>query len=134
MRRFALCTTLTLLACALAAPAASARLAVVVNGKTKVKVVDLGRKTVVARPDVGLPARGVALTLDGLRAYVVASGSTAGRLTAIDLVTRTVVGSVAVPPGARGVAIAPDGSRAYITSGGRRGTVTVVDLVTGGLR
>ena len=30
----------------------------VANGKTKVKVVDLGRKKVVARPDVGLPARG----------------------------------------------------------------------------
>ncbi|MGH2978532.1 MAG: hypothetical protein ACRDLQ_02705, partial [Solirubrobacterales bacterium] len=65
MRRLALFTTLTLFACALLAPAASARLAVVANGKTKVKVVDLGRKKVVARPDVGLPARGVALTLDG---------------------------------------------------------------------
>ncbi len=125
MRRFALLTTLTLFACALAAPAAPARLAVVANGKTQVKVVDLGRKKVVARPDVGLPARAVALSLDGLRAYVVASGSTAGRLAAIDLVSRTVVASVPVPPGARGVAIAPDGSRAYVTSGGRQGKVTV---------
>ena len=98
MRRFALFTTLTLLACALAAPAASARLAVVANGKTTVKVVDLDRKKVVARPDVGLPARAVALSLDGLRAYVVASGSTAGRLAAIDLVSRTVVASIPVPP------------------------------------
>ena len=124
-------TTLALFACALAAPAAPARLAVVANGKTQVKVVDLGRKKVVARPDVGLPARAVALSLDGLRAYVVASGSTAGRLAAIDLVSRTVVASIPVPPGARGVAIAPDGSRAYVTSGGRQGKVTVVDLVTG---
>src|SRR6185436_1775475 len=100
MRRFALFTTLTVFACALFAPTASARLAVIANGKTKVKVVDLGRKKVVARPDVGLPARGVALTLDGLRAYVVASGSTAGQLTAIDLVTRTVVARFTVPAGA----------------------------------
>ena len=99
MRRFALLTTLAVFACALLAAPASARLAVVANGKTKVKVVDLGRKKVVARPDVGLPARAVALSLDGLRAYVVASGSTAGRLAAIDLVSRTVVASIPVPPG-----------------------------------
>ena len=109
MRRFAVFTTLALFACALLAAPASARLAVVANGKTQVKVVDLGRKKVVARPHVGLPARAVALTLDGLRAYVVASGSTAGQLTAIDLVTRTVVGDLPVPAGSRGVALAPDG-------------------------
>jgi len=104
MHRFLLAATpaLAALACALMAAPASARLAVVANGKPHVKVVDLGRKKVVARPDVGLPARAVALTLDGLRAYVVASSSSAGRLAAVDLVTRTVVGSVAVPPGARG--------------------------------
>ena len=57
----------------------------VANGKTQAKVVDLGQTVGTAR--CRLPARAVALTLDGLRAYVVASGSTAGQLTAISLVT-----------------------------------------------
>ena len=97
MHRVLLAATLAALAWALTAAPASARLAVIANGKPQVKVVDLGRKKVVARPDVGLPARAVTLTLDGLRAYVVASNSRAGRLAAVDHLTRTVIGSVAVP-------------------------------------
>ena len=57
MRRFALSTTVALLACVLLAPPAVARLAVVANGKSKVKIVDLGRKQVVARPDAGAARR-----------------------------------------------------------------------------
>ena len=53
--------TFALLALLLLGPAsaAQARLAVVTTGKSKVAIVDLGRKKVVARPDVGLPTRAV---------------------------------------------------------------------------
>src|SRR5437867_3323108 len=57
------------LACAvagilIAAPAASARLAVIATGKTRVSVVDLSRNQTVARPRVGLQTRAVALSSD----------------------------------------------------------------------
>ena len=86
-------------------PPAAARLAVVTTGKSHATIVDLGRKQVVARPGVGLPSRGVAVTIDGLRAYVVSSNGTAGRLTALDLQTRAAIGQIGVPAGARGVAL-----------------------------
>ena len=38
-----------------------------------------------------MPTRGVALSLDGLRAYVVSSNGSAGRLSVIDLQTRAIV-------------------------------------------
>src|SRR3954454_6543008 len=97
-RTFVLLTAL-FLALALA-PAASARLAVVTTGKPHAAIVDLGRKKVVARPDVGLPSRAVALSLDGLRAFVVSSNGSAGRLSVIDLQTRAVIGQLGVPVGA----------------------------------
>ena len=70
-----------------------------------------------ARPETGLPTRGVALSLDGLRAYVVSSNGSAGRLSVIDLQTRAIVAQIGVPAGARGVALSADGARAYVTSG-----------------
>ena len=113
-----------LLACAAllvpAAPAA-ARLAVVTTGKPEVAVVDLGRKQVLARPGVGLPSRGVALSLDGMRAYVVASDGSAGLLSTIELAGNTVVQRIPLPPLARQVALSADGARAYVTAGGGRG-------------
>src|SRR5688572_5169733 len=125
--------TFVLLICVFgtAAPAASARLAVVTTGKPNAAIVDLSRKQVVARPSVGLPSRGVAVTIDGLRAYVVSSNATAGRLTALDLQTRTAAGQIGVPAGARGVAISSDGLRAYVTSGNRAGRLSIVNLTTG---
>ena len=101
------------------------------TGKSKAAIVDLGRKKVIARPNIGLPTRDVALSLDGLRAYVVASDGAGGRLTAIDLQSRAIVGQLAVPAGARGVALSADGTRAYVTSGGRTGKLTVVNLLAG---
>ena len=102
--RFARLSGPTLLAFAallVAAAPAAARLAVVTTGKPEVAVVDLGRKQVLARPDVGLPSRGVALSLDGLRAYVVASDGSAGLLSTIDLAGNTVVQRIPLPAPAR---------------------------------
>ena len=132
--RFAL-RTFVLLTCmfSVAAPAASARLAVVTTGKSKAAIVDLGRKKVVARPDVGLPSRAVALTLDGLRAYIVSGNDSTGRLSVVDLQTRAIVAQIGVPAGARAVAVSGDGTRAYVTSGNRAGRLTVVDLTTGAI-
>src|SRR4051812_33677658 len=98
------CAVFLLLAGALAARPAEARLAVAATGTSTVAIVDLGAKRVVSRPEVGLATRDAALTRDGLRAAVVSSDSGAGRLTVIDLVTKGIAGQVAVPGGARGVA------------------------------
>ena len=130
--------TFVLLSCVFAvmvsgASPASARLAVVTTGKTKAAIVDLDRKKVTARPETGLPTRGVALTLDGLRAYVVSSTGSAGRLSVLDLQTRAIVGQLGVPAGARGVALSADGTRAYVTSGNRAGRLSIVNLTTGAL-
>src|SRR4051812_4494479 len=113
------------------APAASARLAVVTTGDRHVAIVDLGQKQVLARPDVGLPSRGAALTVDGARGYVVASSRSQAMLCGIDLASLTVVTRIALPDASRRVAVSADGARAYVTGGGRRGTLTVVDLVRG---
>ena len=93
---------------------------------------DLGRKKVVARPETGLPTRGVALSLDGLRAYVVSSnGSRRAPQRDRPADARGIVAQIGVPAGARGVALSADGTRAYVTSGGSAGRLTIVNLRTG---
>ena len=123
MRRFALRTTLTLLPARWSPPSASGA-----PGRGHDRQVE-GRDRR-PRPQEGggaarrRPAgRGVALTLDGLRAYVVSSGgSTAGALSAIDLATRAVVGADRrARRRARASRSSGDGTRAYVTSGGRAG-------------
>jgi hypothetical protein len=68
--RFGLAVAFACVVLAMHATPAAARLAVLTTGKPSATIVDLGRKQVVARPNLGLATRGVALTLDGLRAYV----------------------------------------------------------------
>jgi DNA-binding beta-propeller fold protein YncE len=124
------------LACAvagilIAAPAASARLAVIATGKTRVSIVDLSRKLVVAHPRIGLRTRAVALSSDGFRGYVASGKGAAGRLGVIDLPSRTVTARIALPGTARAVALSSDGTRAYVSGGGSAGRLFVVDLATG---
>src|SRR6187200_2160694 len=84
-----------------ATPAASARLAVVTTGKSRVAIVDLSTRHVLARPSVGLRSKGIAMSRDGLSAYVVSGDSHAGLLSVIDLSTRTVAAKIPVPAKAR---------------------------------
>ena len=126
------CTAILLAAGAaalLVPPAATARLAVVTTGKSTVAVVDLSSRKVLARPVVGLRSKGIAMSSDGLSAYVVSGDRRAGLLSVIDLSTRQVVAKIPVPAAARQVAVSEDGARAYVTAGGRRGRIAVVDLV-----
>src|SRR5688500_16817225 len=112
----------------LGASAASARLAVVTTGRSHVAIVDLSSRKVLARPTVGLRSKGIAMSRDGLSAYVVSGDNRAGLLSVIDLATRQVAAKIPVPAAARQVAISEDGTRAYVTAGGRRGRIAVVDL------
>lgn len=114
----------------LAAPEATARLAVVATGKGRAAIVDLSAKRVVARPWVGLRSRAVALTVDGMRAYVASGNGTSGRLGVVDLSTRTVIARVPLPDSPSGIALSPDDARAYVAAGGSSGRLVVVDLST----
>ena len=105
-----------------AAPAPSARLAVVTTGKAERRRSSTSGASRSSRGRTsGLRSRGVALSLDGMRAYVVSSDRVTGALSAIDLAARQIVGRVPLPGGARQVALSADGARAYVTSGGSRG-------------
>jgi len=99
-----------------------------------VAVIDTVTNTVVATIPVGDGPFGVAITPDGMRAYVANLGST---VSVINTVTNTVIATVPVGGSGRGVAITPDGARVYISSNPLSvidtGTNTVVDTVLVGL-
>ncbi|HLM24430.1 MAG TPA: YncE family protein, partial [Pyrinomonadaceae bacterium] len=103
-----------------------------------VAVIDTVTNTVVATVPVGIGPFGVAITPDGMRAYVANLG---GTVSVIDTVTNTVIATVPVGDSPRGVAITPDGARVYVANAGSTslsvidtGTNTVVDTVLVGLR
>ncbi|WP_030980839.1 YncE family protein [Streptomyces sp. NRRL S-1824] len=74
-----------------------------------------------ATVNVGTNPVGVAITPDGLRAYVVNGGS--GNVSVIDTASNMVTATVGTNP--RGVAITPDGLHAYVTNIGS-GNVSVI--------
>ena len=71
--------------------------------------------------------RGVVVSSDGTRAYVVNANS--GTVSVIDTATNTVIKTITVGSNPQDVAVSPDGTRAYVTD--TDGTVSVVNTATG---
>jgi YVTN family beta-propeller protein len=97
-----------------------------------VSVIDTATNTVGATIPVGPNPQAVAITPDGIRAYVPGAGFTTSPgtlVSVIDTATNTAVATIPVGLFPSGVAIAPDGSRAYVTNG-LDSTVSVIDTAT----
>jgi YVTN family beta-propeller protein len=77
------------------------------SGSSNVSVI--AGRTVVATVTVGLNPKGLAITPDGLHAYVVNKGS--NNVSVIATATNTVVATVTVGLKPTGVAVAPGGTR-----------------------
>jgi RHS repeat-associated protein len=90
-------------------------------------VIDLVTRQVVATIGVGSYPRGIALSADGVYAYVTNTGSS--NVSVIDLVTRQVVATIGVGSYPWGIALSPEGAYAYVTNTGSS-NVSVIDLVT----
>ena len=102
-----------------------------------VAVIDTVTNTVVATVPVGNGPFGLAITPDGMRAYV---ANADGTVSVIDTVTNTVIATVPVGGDPFGVAITPDGARVYVANSGSTsvsvidtGTNTVVDTISVGV-
>ncbi|MEU9048496.1 YncE family protein, partial [Kitasatospora sp. NPDC048343] len=76
---------------------------------------------------VGSFPTGVAITPDGLHAYVTNEGD--NTVSVIDTATNTVTATVVVGTGPFDVAVTPDGLHAYVTNEGDN-TVSVIDTAT----
>ncbi|HET9529122.1 MAG TPA: hypothetical protein VFQ92_02130, partial [Blastocatellia bacterium] len=76
---------------------------------------------------VGVHPTGIAITPDGLRAYVV--NQVSRTVSVIDLSTDAVIATIGVGDTATKVAITPDGSRAYVTNQSDN-TVSVIATAT----
>ncbi len=83
--------------------------------------------TVNATIDVGEQPRGVAVSPDGTRAYVV--NEVDGTVSVIDTATNTVTTAITVGDFPKSVAFHPDGTRAYVTNAAD-GTVSVINTAT----
>ena len=99
-----------------------------------VSVIKTSTNAVVATVTVAGGPRGVAITPDGKKAYVVSVGCSTNCLSVINTATNTVTAQASVFGAA--IAISPNGTRAYIASSGcntpgcLHGTVTVVNTAT----
>jgi YVTN family beta-propeller protein len=71
----------------------------------------------------------IAITPDGLFAYVTVGGSGANEVTVIDMTTNLVAEHIPVGDRPRGVAITPDGSKVYVANWGGP-TVSVISTTT----
>ena len=122
---------LALLALLAFCSSASARDAYVANsGNGTVSVIDTSKNAVVGAIPVGGEPVDVAITPNGLNAWVVdAAGNS---VSVIDTRTRSVVqGPISVGLAPRGIAITPNGGRVYVTNSGED-TVTVLSTATFG--
>ncbi|CAJ37958.1 putative Ig domain-containing protein [Methanocella arvoryzae] len=88
-----------------------------------VVVLDAYYGTYIYTIPVGIDPRGIAVSPDGLTAYVANYGS--GTVSVIDTTSKTVKANVTVGANPYGVAINGDGSRVYVTNYGS-GTVSVI--------
>jgi YVTN family beta-propeller protein len=102
-----------------------ARLYVTNFAHDTVSVINTLTNTVVDTITVGQSPWGIAITLDGKRAYV---ANTSGTISVIDTGTNAVIDTITDSDGPFGVAITPDGTRAYVSN--TEGTVSVVDTRT----
>jgi YVTN family beta-propeller protein len=119
-------------------PAQAAPFAYVTNGSDDtVSVIDTATNTVVATVAVEEGARGVAVSPDGARVYVVSGDvdTVPDKASVIDTATNLVTATVEVGLDATGVATSPDGTRVYVTNKGRSdvagsAAVSVIDTAT----
>lgn len=96
-----------------------------------VNVIDTNTDTLVASIAVGGGPSGIAITPDGLRAYVTNFDNNS--VSIIDTVNRVVIGSpitAGIGTNPWGIAITPDGSKAYVANY-YDGTVSVIDIASG---
>jgi YVTN family beta-propeller protein len=109
----------------------SARAYVANMASNDVPVIDTTTNAVVATVTVGDGPSDLALTPDGVRAYVVNTGGpksfNGDTVSVIVTATNTVIDTIAVGILPSGLALSADGSRAYVTSGDG---VSVVDTAT----
>lgn len=105
---------------------------VVVTTDKGATVVDVATRTAVTTPIefAGELPEQVAITPNGMRAYVTSQGANEGHVTPIDLATNTAGTPISVPL-ASTIAVTPDGSRALVGtfSAGSSGVVPI-DLAT----
>jgi YVTN family beta-propeller protein len=95
------------------------------TGVSTVSVIDVRTNTVIANIPVCGSPRGVAVTPNGLKAYV-ACGS---GVNVIDTVKNTVVATLPLGGTPWGIAITPNGTRAYVTHWSAT-QVSVIDTAT----
>jgi YVTN family beta-propeller protein len=96
-----------------------------------VYVIDTATNTLQANViSVGCEPGGIAITPDGLHAFVASQYD--GKVSKIDITTGSVIGAVTVgnSPGAAGIALTPDGGHAYVTTNSGVLVVATTDLTT----
>ena len=98
-----------------------------VTGTSNVSVINTTTNTVTANVTAGTNPFGVAITPDGMRAYV--TNSTANTVSVIDTGTNTITATIPVGSSPWGVAITPDGKHAYVTNQ-NSSDVSVIDTGT----
>ncbi|MFF3420835.1 hypothetical protein ACFYW9_40265 [Streptomyces sp. NPDC002698] len=103
-----------------------------VTGAREVTVLDLATNQVATR--IPLPERltlatGVAIALDGSRAFVLAQGGgDAGEMCVIDTASQSIIHRIGLSFEPFGVELGPDGKRAYVSHSGDSGSL--IDLAT----
>src|SRR5206468_11098695 len=100
------------------------QLFVLTSASGAVAVIDSSTNQVIAQIPVGRSPTRLAITPDGLKAYVSNSGSST--LSVIDTANRVVTKTIPVTTGPQELAVTPDGSRVFVVHK-TSGEVTVVD-------
>jgi YVTN family beta-propeller protein len=130
--RVSLWLVLALLAISISAlPAQAQPFACVSNyADNTVSVIDIASNAVTATVQVGQGPIGVAITPDGIRAYV--TNSRDGTVSVIDLASNSVVATVPVGVAPDKVAITPDGAFAYVANISEypSGTLSVINVAS----
>src|SRR5207249_1388432 len=98
------------------------------NSSNSVSVIDTATNTVIATVGMFHPIV-VAITPDGIRAYVTNSSASFGSVSVVDTASNIVIATIGIGPNAQSVAITRDGTRAYATSSGAN-SVFVIDTAT----
>jgi len=99
-------------------------------GSANVSVINTSTNTVVATITVGISPTSVAITPNGLYAYVTNSNLASNSVSVINIFTNTVVATISnVGPEPWNIAITPNGLYAYVTNFGRN-SVSLVNIST----